>query len=134
MKKILNKIRNATYRFMSGRYGTDQLNSFLLTMSFVFLLPTLFIRNNIRLLFVLLFWVDVIYCYFRMFSKNIYSRQKENNWFVGKFNYIKTRLTQRKQYRFYNCPKCKTHLRVPRGAGNITITCKNCGYEFDKKA
>ena len=119
---------------MYGRYGTDQLNRFLLIASFVVLVPTLFIKSNLRLVFMLLFWAIVIFCYYRMFSRNIYKRQQENNWFLSKVNYLKTRFSQRKEYRFYTCPKCKAHLRVPRGVGNITITCKKCGYEFDKKA
>ena len=131
---MLNKIKNAIYRFMYGRYGADQLCRFLLIASFVVLLPTVFIRSNVRLIFLIIFWIIVVYNYFRMFSKNIYKRQQENNWYLSKTNYLKTRFKQRKEYRFYTCPKCKTHLRVPRGVGNITITCKKCGYEFDKKA
>ena len=119
---------------MYGRYGSDELSRFLLIASFVVLLPTVFIRKNIRLIFLALFWLIVIYTYYRMFSKNIYARSNENSKFLSKLNYYKTRFTQRKEYRFYNCPKCKTHLRVPRGVGKVTITCKKCGYEFDKKA
>lgn len=131
---MMNKIRNFLYKFMYGRNGTDQFSSFLLILSFVVLIPSLFIKNNIRLIFILLFWIIVIYNYFRIFSKNIYSRQKENNWYISKTNYIKTRISQRKTYKFFDCPKCKTHLRVPKGVGEITITCKKCGYQFDKKA
>ena len=25
-------------------------------------------------------------------------------------------------------------VRVPRGVGSVTVTCKNCGAKFDKKA
>ena len=39
-----------------------------------------------------------------------------------------------KKYRYFSCPKCKMRLRVPRGVGNVTITCKGCGEKFDKKA
>lgn len=128
------KIRGAIYRFMYGRNGVDQLSNYLIIFSFIFLIPTLFLTGKLRAVFLILFWVTVIYSYFRIFSKNIYKRQQENNWFISKLNYNKQKFSQRKQYRFYDCPKCKTHLRVPRGAGNITITCKKCGYEFDKKA
>lgn len=131
---MLNKIKGLLYKFMYGRYGSDELSRFLLIVSFVVLLPTMFIRNNVRLIFLALFWLIVIYTYYRMFSKNIYARSNENRKFLSKLNYFKTRFTQRKEYRFYNCPKCKTHLRVPRGVGKVTITCKKCGYEFDKKA
>lgn len=131
---MMNKIRNYLYKFMYGRNGTDQLSSFLLLLSFIFLIPTIFIRSDVRLVFVILFWITIIYCYFRIFSKNISKRQQENNWFISKTNYIKTRISQRKTYKFFDCPKCKCHLRVPRGAGEITITCKKCGYQFDRKA
>ena len=132
---MLNKLKYKLARFMYGRNGVDQLSNFMLYGSFVILLPTLFIKNDkVRMIFLILFWVIVIINYYRIFSKNIYKRQKENNYFVSKLNYLKTRLSQRKTYRFYDCPKCHTHLRVPKGAGLITITCKKCGYQFDKKA
>lgn len=131
---MLNKIKTKLYNFMYGRYGVDQLGQTLMWLSFIVLLPSIFITSNVRYIFNLLFWLIIFYEYFRMFSKNIYKRQAENNWYVNKVNYLKMRFKQRKTYRFYNCPKCKTHLRVPRGAGNITITCKKCGHQFDRKA
>ena len=134
IKNIGTKIKNATYKFMYRRNGVDALSNFLLLSSFVALLPSLFITNNIRIIFVVLFWAIVIFSYFRIFSKNIYKRQQENTWFINKKNYYQTRFSQRKQYKFYDCPKCKTHLRIPKGVGKVTITCKKCGHQFDKKA
>ena len=134
LSNFFSKLRNAIYKFMYGRNGVDQLSNFLIKISFVFIIPCLFLKGYARLIFELLFWIIVIYSYFRILSKNIYKRQQENNWFISKSNYLKTRISQRKQYRFYDCPKCKTHLRVPKGVGEITITCKKCGYKFDKKA
>ena len=131
---MLNKIKTKLSNFMYGRYGVDQLGQTLMWLSFIVLLPSIFITSNVRYIFNLLFWLIIFYEYFRMFSRNIYKRQAENNWYVNKVNYLKTRFKQRKTYRFYNCPKCKTHLRVPRGAGNITIICKKCGHQFDRKA
>lgn len=133
-RNVVTKIRNATYKFMCGRNGVDNLSNFLIGISFVFLIPSLFTSGKVRMVFYVLFWVTVIYAYFRIFSRNVYKRLQENNWFTNKMNYYKMRISQRRQYKFYDCPKCHTHLRVPRGAGNITITCKKCGYEFDKKA
>ncbi len=31
------------------------------------------------------------------------------------------------------CPNCNQQLRVPRGKGEIRITCKNCGKTFQRK-
>ena len=131
---MLNRIKNAFIRFMYGRNGVDQFSSFLLILGCVFLFISSFIRTYVRLIFLAIFWAITIYSYFRIFSRNIYKRQAENNKYLSKVNYIKTRFSQRKNYRFYDCPKCKTHLRVPKGVGKVTITCKKCGYKFDKKA
>lgn len=131
---MLNKIKNWLYRAMYGRNGTDDLSRALLILSLIVLLPTYFIKNNFRYIFIVLFWGVVIYCYYRIFSKKLYDRKQENDWYLGKINYIKLRVSQRKNYRFYDCPKCKTHLRVPKGVGKITITCNKCGNQFDRKA
>lgn len=131
---MFKKIKGWLYKLMYGRNGADDLSRALLLLSIIVLLPSSFIKNNIRIVFLALFWAIVIYCYYRMFSKKLYDRKKENDWYVGKMNYIKLRFSQRKNYRFFDCPKCKTHLRVPKGVGKITITCNKCGYQFDKKA
>ena len=44
------------------------------------------------------------------------------------------RIRNSKKYRYFKCPKCKKLLRIPRGVGSVTITCKDCGTKFDKKA
>jgi len=134
LRRLTNNLRSGLYKFMYGRNGVDLFSQFLLRFSFVFLLPSLILKGIAKNVFYSIFLVIIIYTYFRILSKNIYKRQRENTWFVSKSNYLKQRITQRKQYRFYDCPKCHTHLRVPKGAGSITITCKKCGYQFDKKA
>ena len=52
----------------------------------------------------------------------------------GLNTFLLNRLKNGKKYRYFTCPKCKQRLRVPRGVGSVTITCKNCGTKFDKKA
>ena len=51
----------------------------------------------------------------------------------GKFEMIKVRWTQRKDYKFFTCPNCKTALRVPRGHGKVNIVCRKCGTSFTGK-
>ena len=41
---------------------------------------------------------------------------------------------QRKDYKFFTCPSCKTTLRVPRGKGKIEIVCRRCGSRFSGKS
>ena len=119
---------------MYGRNGTDSLNRALFIPIVLLFALSMFTQGNVRIIVSLFAWALIIYMYFRTFSKNIVKRRKENDWYERKINYIKTRARQAKQYRFFTCPNCKTHLRVPRGVGKITITCKKCGTKFDRKA
>ena len=43
------------------------------------------------------------------------------------------RWVQRKDYKFFTCPSCRTTLRVPRGKGQIRIVCRKCGNTFTGK-
>lgn len=131
---MLQRIRNCLYRFMYGRNGVDSLNRTLMYLIVALLIIGTFARGFLRNSIVFLTWFLIIYQYFRMFSKNISKRRKENEWFESKRRYFKTVITQSKQYRFFDCPNCHTHLRVPKGVGKITITCKKCGTKFDRKA
>ena len=39
-----------------------------------------------------------------------------------------------KDHRYFKCPNCGQQLRVPRGKGKITVTCRNCGVSFEEKS
>lgn len=119
---------------MYGRNGVDVLGRDLSYLVIFLIIVNLFLRGNARLIVTMIIWVLIVYTYFRMFSKNVYKRRSESNKYESKKKYIITRIKQAKQYRFFDCPNCKAHLRVPRGSGNITITCNKCGTKFDRKA
>ena len=135
---FFDKFRAAVSRFMSGRYGSDQLN---LTMVIGALVVTTI--GSLSGIFFLTLAADalLILAIFRMFSKDRYRRAHENQVYLEKTQGVRRAVTEwvnrvknSKKYHYYTCPKCKQRLRVPRGVGNITITCKNCGTKFDKKA
>ena len=135
---MLNNIKNALYRFMQGRYGADQFNNFLLMVAVLLaLINSFFIRSPFFGLFV---DAILIYSLFRMFSKNIWKRQKENLKYMEmtrpvrtRFNLIKRNMTD-KEHRYFICPNCKQTVRVPRGRGKIEITCPRCKTKFEKKS
>lgn len=123
--------------FMRGRYGVDQLNFFLLVMAIVISLVVSLFQIP------MLWWVSIallVLCYFRMFSKNVYKRSGENTKFLrlvfpitSRYKNAKKRWKDRKTYKYYKCPSCKQQMRVPKGKGEITITCPKCHTKFDKR-
>ena len=134
-------MREKIARFMSGRYGSDQLNRLFSVLCLVLLLMAVIFNGTAvsRVLWMLSFAL-LLLVYFRMFSRNVYKRTQENNNYmriryntVKKFRMIKERWTQRKEYRFFSCPSCHTTLRVPKGKGKINIVCRKCGTSFQGK-
>lgn len=125
-------------RFMYGRYGTDSFNRFLLVMWFVLVLLTRFRGLAFLSIFT---WPLLIYCYYRMFSRNIYKRAAENQAFLkhtAKLRTIwhreKNLLAQRKTHHIYRCPSCKQKIRIPKGKGKIEIRCPKCNTTFIKRS
>ena len=124
-------------RFMYGRYGADQLNMALMILFLVIALTTPLLKNNLPLILNL---VLLVLIYLRMFSRNISKRYAENQKFLkiwnpirNKFRFTMKHTKERKDYRFYKCPNCKQKVRVPKGRGEITITCPKCHTKFDKR-
>lgn len=134
-------MRERFARFMAGRNGNDQLNSFLLGVTVILALISTIFRNSVgRLLFYVVLGL-LVYIYFRMLSRNVYKRREENGKFMrlkydaeGKYRAAKERWIQRKDYKFFSCPSCHTNLRVPRGKGKIKIVCRKCGTSFMGKS
>lgn len=131
---MLEKIR----RFMLGRYGIDEFGKFLIILSVVIMGISSFV---IRRILYPLSLIILLYNIYRMMSKDNQRRYKEKytylrykNKLVTLFNKIKYGVGQRKIYHIYKCPSCKQKLRVPKGKGNITITCSKCKAEFKKKS
>ena len=131
-------MREKFYRFMQGRYGNDELSKFLVGVSMVLIILNLLTKSGI---FNLLFWVCLIYSYFRMFSKNYSARYEENQKYLAlknkwsyKWENHKRMREQKKIYHIYNCPYCKQKIRIPKGKGSIIITCPKCKQEFGKRS
>lgn len=124
-------------RLMYGRYGQDNLNRFLSIVALVLCFLSLFVQWQA------LYWITLVILgvtLFRMFSRNGAARSKENLAFLRiqtkvllPFRRAKKHFTQRKTHRFFFCPNCKQEVRVPKGKGNITITCPKCQTKFEKK-
>ena len=136
--RFLDRLRASLARFMAGRYGVDQLSYAMVVAALV--LTVLGALTRLGLL-TLLADALLIVSFVRMLSKNRVRRAQENQLYLQKTLGVRkgsrewlNRVKNSKQYRYFVCPKCKTRLRVPRGVGSVTITCKHCGTKFDKKA
>ena len=130
-------IRNAIQRFMYGRYGSDQLNLFLIVLYLALYLVYAFTRVTP------LYWVSfalLIWSLFRMLSRNIAGRRAENARFMRAadpfLSWLRLRRTihRDKEHVYFKCPSCGQQLRVPRGKGKITVTCRGCGASFQEKS
>ena len=116
-------------RFMAGRYGTDRLNMTILGAGLVAcLISPIFHRPLINLLLTALSYGLMIWAICRTLSRNTYARYQENRKFLQFFDRLKDR-----QHRYYDCPKCRQVVRVPRGKGTIAITCPKCREKFIRK-
>ena len=129
---------------MMGRYGVDQMNIGVLIFSMVCTFTASLTR---WLLLSILGTALPAYGVFRMFSRNVSARSKENQKFLvfwnkvkgiwykikGWFSGKKRRFADRKTHCYFSCPKCKRKLRVPKGKGKIEISCPICGTKFIKK-
>ena len=135
---MFQKLGDALRRFMYGRYGSDQLNMAILVAAVLVSLTnsvlTVFLRESTvysgivaPILSVIVYGL-LIYSFFRMFSRNIYKRQRENR----RFTQLWMRLKDRNN-RYFRCPNCKQTVRVPRGRGKICIRCPKCGEKFTRK-
>jgi len=123
------KLSAAVRNFMAGRYGTDRLNMVILCAGLVASLLSVWIKAApFNLIFWALSYGLMIWAIVRSLSRNTYKRYQENRKFLQIFDRIKDR-----DHRYFDCPKCRQMVRVPRGKGKIAITCPRCREKFVKK-
>jgi len=122
---MFQRWKQSFFRFMYGRYGTDQLNNVLLILGIVLTVLGWFSSTAFLTVFSYIPLVLVIY---RMFSRDVSRRRKENQKFMQFFNRLQDR-----ESRYFSCPRCHQTVRVPRHRGKINIHCPKCGNQFIKK-
>lgn len=129
LRNLGAKISAGFRRFMVGRYGTDKLNMAILVAGLVASILNGFIRFPlINWTLALLSYILMGWAVFRTFSRNTYKRYQENRKYLLFLQKIKDR-----EHRYYDCPRCRQQVRVPRGKGKIAITCPKCKEKFIRK-
>ena len=128
-RQFTAKLSSGLRSFMAGRYGTDRLNMVILCAGLAASILSSLVRvTPLNLVFWLLSYGLMIWAIFRTLSRNTYKRYQENRKFLQIFDRLKDR-----QHRYFDCPKCRQMVRVPRGKGKISITCPRCREKFIKK-
>ena len=76
---------------------------------------------------------------YRALSRQLDRRRAENDQFlelagpmIHRYNVNKCRRRD-KEHLYFKCPNCGQQLRVPKGKGRISITCRSCGVTFEEK-
>ena len=126
-----SKFVQALQRFMAGRYGSDKLNMWLLGIGVICCITSLFL-NGLPISYLvlsILSYVLMFIAIFRMLSRNTYKRYRENRRFLMLLDRIKDR-----KHKYFDCPRCRQPVRVPRGKGKIAITCPKCAEKFIRKS
>ncbi len=135
----MNDFRTKLYYFMQGRRGVDEFGRALGILALILILVNMFLRIRI-----LSYAIDglIIYQIFRMLSRNIPAREKENRWYMDlrynrgrpkRNNTTTYETTGRSEpvYRYFLCPSCGLKMRAPAGKGRIKVKCSKCGKEFE---
>jgi len=132
------KIKDSFRSFMVGRYGGDQLSRVQVWTGFAIYIIAIITGLGVLSYLGLAMYV---WAFFRIFSRNVEKRAAENQLYLQKTANVRRNATQaanrfknRKQYKYFRCPKCRSYLKLPRHVGEVTVTCGKCRHQFRKKA
>lgn len=121
-------MRQRFAKWMMAETGWDALNRLLSVLTLILLIVSMFVHGYAARILWSLAVLGLIVIYFRMLSRNVYRRQQENGAYLRQRYKVTSawrgavdRWHQRRDYRFFKCPSCRTRLRVPRGKGKINI-------------
>ena len=130
---------NRLQSFLMGRNGPDALSKTTAFLACALLILSMVLHGMASNILWILALACLVVSYYRMFSRNLEKRRRENQWFLArtapltrKLRQLRMRRQQRNIYRFFKCPSCGTVLRVPKGKGHVRITCKSCSNVFER--
>lgn len=128
------RFRDRLMIFFSGRNGADQLCQTVMWAGLILTVSNLFLNSSVVALLVLLM---LVYSTFRMLSRNVWKRQRENMAFLKVVNSVgkwiklqKNKWKDRKTHVYRRCPQCKNTLRLPRIKGEHRVCCPCCRNRF----
>ncbi|MBM6675456.1 hypothetical protein H6A07_01690 [Olsenella uli] len=124
--------------WLRGRQGPDDLAVFSVDLAVVIVLVNVFARTG------WLGWVAlalVAYAMFRIQSRNLAARSRENAAFLKALGPARPWLQnpraawgELRAYKHVRCSSCKQRVRVPRGKGKLRVTCPRCKTKFEVRS
>ncbi len=134
----MKKFKAWLYRSMYGRYGMDTLGKVMMVTYLVILLVhtvlAFFIDSPFYDLCTLLAAITlVIIIFWRMMSRKVDKRRKENQKFCAFFKLRKNKFRDRKTHVYRECPQCHATLRLPKAKGKHSVVCPRCKTRFQVK-
>ncbi len=136
------KFRDRMARFFWGRNGVDGLYYGLFVLFIILWMLQLIFRDSASLtaVFGVLSTVVIALMIFRVLSRNLTARRRENQVFMSFFVRIKNffvlwknKIRDRRDFVYKKCPSCKAMLRLPKKEGEHTVKCPKCGNRFGVK-
>ena len=131
----MERIKEKLIKFMTGRYGVDQLYYAMFALWVVLTLVNIKVDS---LILMAVSDVFIVLAIFRGFSRNISRRTAENEKFLKVWNPVKRkvrllyrRIREIRVHRFRKCPHCKKTLQLPIRRGKNTVKCPRCQEKFD---
>lgn len=120
--------------WMRGRNGTDELATCALVLALLLVIINLFVHTFFLSVLALLL---LVYAWWRMASRNIEAREKENRAFVRLLGPVRpwvrnpaAAFKEARTYKHLTCAKCGRKMRVPRGKGKLRVRCPQCNEQF----
>ncbi len=124
--------------WLRGRQGPDDLAAFCVNLAIVVVLVNVFARTS------WLGWAGLVlvaYAMFRIQSKNLGARARENEAFLKALGPVRPWIqnpraawTELRSYKHVRCSSCRQRVRVPRGKGRLRVTCPKCGTKFEVRS
>ena len=117
-------------KLLKNRNGMDGLSIVGISISFIITLINMKIQS--RFLTFLAFIFMLTFGVFRVWSKDLIARRKENQRFLEVVKPIKGLFT--KKVSIVECENCHKRMRLPKGKGRIKVTCPHCNHIFYYKS
>lgn len=124
--------------WLQGRQGPDDLAVFSVNLAIVVVLVNLFLHMSWLGIVALLL---VAYAMFRIQSKNLGARARENEKFLKLLGPARPWVqnpsaawSELRAYKHVRCASCKQKVRVPRGKGKLRVTCPKCRTKFEVRS